>query len=589
MSVIRVLQKFLSVLSRHQKLRMIELAILMLIGGILEMFSVSLVLPFMNVVMNPDKTMEKWYARFLCKLLDINSTQDFLIMLAVGLAFIYLLKNAYLIFEFNIQYRFVYGNMFAMQRKLLDNYIHRPYEYFLKVDSGEIVRIINNDAPQTFELLSTLISLFTELVVSSMLIGTIFFITPITTICMAVVLVLLLLIISKVIKPVLQRAGIQNQKSSAGMNKWLLQSIQGIKELKIMGKEEYFQENFDENGRGFVDAIRKAKTLSITPRFIIEAISMSTMFIIVAIMIYSGGQLENIVPMLTAVAMAAIRLLPSTNRISNGIATIAYNEPMLDKMIENVRTLNDGNDVNIGTRLDKHSYDYMSNGFIKAVNKNIEFSKITFHYPGSENNVISDTSFEIMKGESIGIVGNSGAGKTTLVDIILGLLKPQSGQVFVDGLDIEHDMKGWHNCVGYIPQMIFMLDDSIRNNVCFGIDEKDIDEERLWMTLRDASLYEFVNNLPEGVNTQIGERGVRLSGGQRQRIGIARALYRNPSVLVFDEATSALDNDTEMAIMDSIHSLHGNKTMIIIAHRLSTIEACDHIYRVDNEKVIKER
>ena len=194
-----------------------------------------------------------------------------------------------------------------------------------------------------------------------------------------------------------------------------------------------------------------------------------------------------------------------------------------------------------------------------------------------------------MKGESIGIVGNSGAGKTTLVDIILGLLKPQSGQVFVDGLDIEHDMKGWHNCVGYIPQMIFMLDDSIRNNVCFGIDEKDIDEERLWMTLRDASLYEFVNNLPEGVNTQIGERGVRLSGGQRQRIGIARALYRNPSVLVFDEATSALDNDTEMAIMDSIHSLHGNKTMIIIAHRLSTIEACDHIYRVDNEKVIKER
>ena len=338
-----------------------------------------------------------------------------------------------------------------------------------------------------------------------------------------------------------------------------------------------------------MDAIRKAKTLSITPRFIIEAISMSTMFIIVAIMIYSGGQLENIVPMLTAVAMAAIRLLPSTNRISNGIATIAYNEPMLDKMIENVRTLNDGNDVNIGTRLDKHSYDYMSNGFIKAVNKNIEFSKITFHYPGSENNVISDTSFEIMKGESIGIVGNSGAGKTTLVDIILGLLKPQSGQVFVDGLDIEHDMKGWHNCVGYIPQMIFMLDDSIRNNVCFGIDEKDIDEERLWMTLRDASLYEFVNNLPEGVNTQIGERGVRLSGGQRQRIGIARALYRNPSVLVFDEATSALDNDTEMAIMDSIHSLHGNKTMIIIAHRLSTIEACDHIYRVDNEKVIKER
>lgn len=587
MSILRITKKFSSILSGHQKLRIAELIILMIFGGLLEMCSVSLVMPFMNAVMNPEEVMGKWYVKLVCDLLDLHSPRTFLVVVAVVLAAIYIFKNIYLLFEFNIQYRFVYGNMFAMQKRLLDCYIHRPYEFFLKASSSEIIRIVNNDTPYTFNTLSTLLGMFTEIVVSGMLIITIFFITPAATVCMAVILLLLLFIINIFIKPVLAKAGVENQKSAAGMNKWLLQSIEGIKDVKITGKEEYFLDNYDFYGLTYVNALRKNGILSLTPRFFIEAISMGVMFLVVAFLIYRGNDLETIIPILTAVAMAAIRLLPSVNRISGGLASVAYYEPMLDKLIENLRDISDSDRVSLAGDM-IHETKERKDTDIKPVRNEIRFDYITFRYPMAESEVLSGASMTIHCGESVGIVGSSGSGKTTAVDILLGLLKPQQGQVLVDGVDILKDIRGWHDQIGYIPQMIFMLDDTIKNNICFGVAKENISEEDLWKALEEASLADFVKELPNGVETEIGERGVRLSGGQRQRIGIARALYRNPSILVFDEATSALDNETEAAIMESIHGLHGKKTMIIIAHRLSTIEACDTVYRVENGKIMQE-
>ena len=584
MSVIRITKKFSSILSGHQKLRIAELIILMVAGGFLEMCSVSLVIPFMNAVMNPEKIMKKWYVKLICDLLDLHSPRTFLVVVAIALAVVYILKNIYLLFEFNIQYRFVYGNMFAMQRQLLDCYIHRPYEFFLKASSSEIIRIVNNDTASTFGMLSTLLSIFTEIVVSGMLIITIFFITPAATACMAGILLFLLLIINWFIKPILARAGVANQKSAAGMNKWLLQSIEGIKDVKITGKEEYFVNNYDFYGSTYVNVLRKNGILGMTPRFFIEAISMGAMFLVVAFLIYKGNDLDAIIPILTAVAMAAIRLLPSVNRISSGLASIAYSEPMLDKLIENLRAISDSDQVSLAGNIVNETED-RKEADIHPIRREIRFDHVTFHYPTAEANVLSDASMTIRYGESVGIVGSSGAGKTTAVDILLGLLKPQEGHVFVDDVDILRDVRGWHDQIGYIPQMIFMLDDTIKHNICFGVAEEDISESDMWKALEEASLSDFVKSLPDGVETEIGERGVRLSGGQRQRIGIARALYRNPSILVFDEATSALDNETESAIMESIHSLHGQKTMIIIAHRLSTIEGCDAVYRVENGKI----
>lgn len=581
MFLFRIFKKYNIILSRHQKFRIIQLAALMVIGGLLETASVSLILPFMDAVMAPETAMEKWYAQLICRVFDLQIPRTYLMLLAIALAVLYVMKNIYLMMEYNIQYRFVYGNMFILQERLLDTFIHRPYEYFLHVSSGEIVRIISTDTREAFDLLVILLTLFTELVVSLMLVAAIFVIAPMVTLGIAVLLLALMLLIFAMVKPLLHRMGVSQQKSSAGMNKWLLQSIQGIKELKVMQKEHFFQESYDNCGKAYVNALRWRQTLSVVPRFMIEGVCMGAMFIIIALLLGGGAELQSIVPMLTAVSMAAIRLLPSVNRISAALNQISYGEPMLDKVIENMSILEEE-----PPQVDAGKREGMP---VSKLRHTLDFEHITYHYPDAEEPVLSDASMTIRRGESVGVVGPSGAGKTTSVDIILGLLDPQGGQVTVDGVDVKNDLPAWLSQIGYIPQMIFMMDDTIRANVAFGVPEREIDDEQIWHALKEAALDEFVRSLPEGLDTQIGERGVRLSGGQRQRIGIARALYQNPEVLIFDEATSALDNETESAIMESIHGLRGVKTMIIIAHRLSTIEACDHVYRVENRTIVRER
>ena len=623
MSVIRIIKKFRSILSRHQKLRILELGILMVIGGFLETLSVSLIMPFMQAVMDPEKTMANKYVQIVCRIFDLHSPRTFLVVLAGILAILYVLKNLYLLFEYNIQYRFVYGNMFAMQRQILTAYLRRPYEDFLSINSGELIRIVSRDTEQVFVLLTSLLSMFTELVVSAALIVVTFILAPGITLFIAVVLVVLMLLINYVLKSILHKAGLSRQKSAASMNQWLMQSVQGVKELKVQRKEEYFQENYNKAGNVYVNSIRQNAVLGNVPRFMIEAISMGAFFLIVALMIYKGADLASVVPMLSAVAMAAVRLLPSVNRISGALASISYSEPMLDKLIENLKTISGSEEVSLAagelrakteaqvteadgsgaetaagatssgdnavkSAADADTFVSVRTSFPRLSHA-ITVEDIVYHYPNTEKNVLDHADMTVTPGESVGIVGQSGAGKTTLVDIILGLLRPASGRVAIDGTDIRTDNQAWLAQIGYIPQMIFMLDGTIRDNVAFGEKREDIDDTDVWTALREASMEDFVKSLPDGLDTELGERGVRISGGQRQRIGIARALYTNPSVLIFDEATSALDNETEAAIMDSINHLHGTKTMLIIAHRLTTIEGCDHVYRVEGGKIRQER
>lgn len=587
-SLIRIVQKFLVILSAHQKTRIIQLVLLMIIGGFLETLSISLIIPFVSAIMESEKIMENKWVILVCNILNIESSRQFLFCIAILLAFVYIFKNVYLILEYNIHYRFVHTNMFAMQERLLDTLIHRPYEYYLNISSGDIIRIVTSDTASTFNLLTTLLSLFTEVVVSAMLIMAIFIITPIVTVCIALLLIILLLVINYFLKPIMSREGKNQQQAGTGMTKWLLQSIQGIKELKVMEREEYFQKNYNRYGTMYVNSLRKSQTLSMIPRFLIEAISMSAFFLIVAVMISRGGDLVSMVPVLSAVAMASLRLMPSINRVSSALAQVSYNEPMLDELIDNLKKL---------AHTDKVSFDMdFNNGTerkmlkdLPVLSNEITLSQIYYQYPNTEGYVLENASIQIKKGESVGIVGSSGAGKTTAVDILLGLLEPIRGSVLIDGHNIADNLTEWHNQIGYIPQMIFMLDDTIRSNVAFGIADKELSDEAVWKALHDAAIDDFVRSLPNGLDTEIGERGVRLSGGQRQRIGIARALYRNPGILIFDEATSSLDNDTESVIMSSINRLHGQKTMIIIAHRLTTIEGCDHVFRVSEGKITKER
>ena len=279
----------------------------------------------------------------------------------------------------------------------------------------------------------------------------------------------------------------------------------------------------------------------------------------------------------------AIKLMPSANKLSTYINNIAYYEPSLIA-VEDIIIRSHQKDAQTDVLFQKDEE-------IKPMDfkKEVKLEHITYRYPNTEVDILKAAGVSIPIGKSIGFIGPSGAGKSTTVDVLLGLLQPQSGKVTVDGVDITTNLPGWYAKIGYVPQMIFMLDDTIRNNVAYGVDESEIDDEQVWYALKEAQMDEFVKGLPEGLDTTIGERGVRISGGQRQRLGIARALYTSPEIMIFDEATSALDNDTESAIMEAIERLHGKKTLVIIAHRLTTIEKCDAVYRVENQKFNWER
>lgn len=548
----------------------------------MEMMSVSLIIPFMNAVMKPDEVMSNTMVSFFCNLFGIGSYTVFLVVLALIMAAIYILKNIFLLFQLSIQNRFVFRNMFDTQQRLLHNYLMRPYEYFLNIKSGEVLRIVSTDTSSTFNILTTLLQLFTELVVSTVLIITVFFVVPNVTLGIAALLLIMILLIQIILRPILRKAGIKNRDSFAQMNQWLLQAIQGIKEVKVMEKEHFFEESFAENGRIYVKTTNQNATFGSVPRFMLEAISMAAFFIVVAVMIYGGTELEDIVPMLSAVAMAAIRLLPSANRISQSMSILAFGETALDKMLENLREINDYN------LSQKPYFAFADNKEIKRFEQEIRFQNVDYKYPSGKE-VLKNASMVIRKGDSVGIVGASGAGKTTTVDLMLGLLQPNNGAIYIDGMNMLSNLHGWLNQIAYIPQTIFMLDGNVRENVAFGVSKNEIDDDKVWSALHEAAVDHDVKEFPDVLDTQLGERGLRLSGGQRQRIGIARALYTNPEILFFDEATSALDNETESEIMKSIEKLHGAKTMIIIAHRLTTIEGCDHIFRVEEGKIVQER
>lgn len=589
MSIVRVIHKFRLILSKHQKIRIIELAILMIIAGFLEMLSVSLVLPFVDAVINPEDFMVNKYVQLFCKVFEITEYRTFLIGLALVMAGLYVLKNTFLLFQMMIQSRFVNNNRFAVQKRLLSSYMGKPYEYFLDVKSGDVIQSINNDTSAVFGLLTTLLSFFSESVVSLSLIITILVIAPGITLGVAALMFLMVGIIQILFRPRLQKIGMDGRQSSAKMNQWLLQSTQGIKEIKIMRREKFFLKRFDEIGKVNVKSAYLYSTLSQLPRFMIEATSMASFFVVIAVMISNGVRLESIIPMLSGIAMAAIRLLPSVNRISSSLATLSYNEVSLNKMYDKLVNINESDK---GTKQERdESVTEPETTYCETTRKDeiLSLDEVSYRYPKGEADILDCVNMTVNVGQSIGIVGPSGAGKTTTMDIALGLLPPKKGMVRFRGKNIQVDMDSWLDNVGYIPQSIFILDSDIRDNVAFGVEPGDIDDERVWKALKDAALDDFVRTLPEGLDTQLGEQGLRLSGGQRQRIGIARALYSEPEVLFFDEATSALDNETENAIMESINRLKGNKTMIIIAHRLSTIEGCNHIYRVDGKKIIQER
>ena len=577
--MIDVIKGFSRLFDREQKKKVVLLFFMMIIGAVFEMLGVSLMLPLMTAIMNPDIIETNAVVAWVCSIFDLHSYRTFVVLCILALIAVYIIKDSFLIFEYNMQYRFTFNNRFLVQRRLLHAYMQKDYEFYLSAKSGEILHVVQGDVGAVFGLFMTILFLATESIVSIALIITVFVVSPSMTIFVAVSLTLAIVIITKVVKPVLKREGVAFRESDAMCNSWLMQSIQGIKEVKVTNTEKYFEQNYEKSGLKMLNSQKSEAVINNVPRLIIEMTCVCSVLLAIAVMIMTGSEVEDVVPALGVFAMAAVKLMPSANRIVGAMNAISYQRPALDKLLE---TIDGMTDLDVKSAADRENFSSIDL-------EKVEMRRISYHYPSSDEMIFEDASFTVNEGESIGIVGSSGAGKTTLVDILLGLLKPLAGDVYVNNQSI-HDVYGnWLATIGYIPQSIFMLDADVRSNVAFGESEDKIDDERVWKALRAAQMEEFVKKLPNGLDTGIGERGVRLSGGQRQRIGIARALYREPSLLIFDEATSALDNDTEAAIMEAINTLKGEKTMLIIAHRLTTIEACDKIYRVKDGKIVRER
>ena len=503
----------------------------------------------------------------------------------LALVVIFAVKNIFLFFQQKAQLKFVYTNQFATSRRMMINFMERPYEYYLNADTSVIQRSITSDVNNMYGLILSLLQLTSEVIVFVCLLAVSFKADVWMTVTVAVLLVAVLMIIKGILKPVMKKAGEENQEYYSGLYKWIDQSVMGIKEIKIANKENYFINEYAKCGAGYVNAVQRYNLYNATPRLLIETVAIAGMIFYMMFQLLRGTPVSDILPQVTALGVAAMRLIPCANRINNHLTAISYFEPFFMGVSDNLQEEIRDESINYDERI------YQKQAEIKKleIKDKIELKDIVYKYPNTDIYIFDHADMEIPIGKAVGIVGTSGAGKTTVVDIMLGLLRLQSGQILADGVEVRRHYHSWLKNIGYIPQTIFMIDASIRRNVAFGYGDDEIDDEKVWYALREAQLDEFVRGLPEGLDTSIGERGIRISGGQRQRIGIARALLEDPEVLVLDEATSALDNETEAAIMDSINRLHGRKTLVIIAHRLQTIEKCDMVYRVEKGKMCRER
>lgn len=583
---VTMLQKVGYLFDKKQKMQLVGLAVLILIGGLLETLGVSLLLPVVEVLMDPEDIMDNKLVAMVVDFLNIQSGTQLIMIMLGTLIILYIVKNAYLLFQTYVQNTFVTRNRNRMISRVMREFLNRPYEVYLGADIPTVFRLTDSDIPNAFQLILVLIQMVTEIVVVVALCIVVVVVSPAMSLFIVAIFLGMTLIITKVLKPRLNDIGHRNQAIQSRIAKWRIQSIYGLKDVKVLHREEFFVRNYYESGAVGANVARNYAVFNNLPRLLIETVFMVSMLLFIMLYMMQGGDIKVLFPQLSAMAVAAIRVMPGTNRINTYLSEIAYSQPCLDYLYDN---LNESMKMDVNGSVTGLVGEESEKLPRVELRDKIVLDHITYAYPNTDKNIFTDAHMEVKKGQSVGIMGPSGAGKSTIVDILLGLLHVQAGTITCDGVDIFDNYPAWLSKIGYIPQSIYLIDESIRDNIAFGIDADKIDDKRIWEVLEEAQLKEFVEELPEGLDTTIGDRGVRISGGQRQRLGIARALYHNPEILVFDEATSALDTDTEKAVMDAINSFHGRKTMVIIAHRLNTIAKCDVIYKVEDEKITETK
>ncbi len=573
-----MLKKINYVLDKGQKLNLLILMLVIIGGSFLETLGVSAILPLVNIISKPEIIEDETSKYYLIKnMLSIPDAKTFVLVMAIVLIAVYIIKNLYLSFMYNLQYRYTFNNQRKVSYRLMQCYLSQDYLFHVSHNVADLQRNCSSDVNGFFQVVLNIIQLVTEAFTCLFLVTFLLMQDVATTLAVVVLMSGFIVFLIFFYRKKMTALGQKGRELGAIQGKWFLQAFGGIKEIKVQNKEQYFLDHYDESYRNSVKITRQQAVLGILPRPIMETVCICGLLGFMAVRIYLGAPMTNFIPIMSVFAVAAVRMLPSFNRISGCISMIMYSKPSLDAVYEDIHAIE-----GLRQEVVKDNNDTTKIELDDA----LRLKDVTFAYPSKPDKIIVDkVSFDIPKNKSIALIGPSGAGKTTLADVILGVLEPQEGHIYADDIDVYEHLHSWHKIVGYIPQSIYIIDDTVRNNVAFGVDPSEIDDAEIWRALEEAQLADFVREQPLGLDSNIGAGGVKISGGQRQRIGIARALYRNPKVLILDEATSALDNETESAVMESIEKLAGSKTMIIIAHRLTTIRNCDLIYEVKDGKV----
>lgn len=573
----QVVKELSYIFDKKNKVKLLFLFILILGSAFLELVGVSAIMPLVNIIVDSTSIYNNQVYYAIYSYFGMNNEKQFVMLMTISLIFVYIIKNIYIVIMYYFQFSFTYNYQRSLAVRLTNCYMKQPYVFHLSKNVAELQRNVIDDVTMFFQAVLGIIQFITEILVSLLLVAYLLYIDKSITLAIMIFLLFFAIAYLKLFKNKSVKWGEENRYTNVIRNKWIRQSFEGIKEIKIVNREQFFIDKVDKYYKAFANATKKQQLISNIPRPLFEAACVTAFLSAITIKIAKGVNLNYFLPVISAFAIAAFRLLPSFGRLTTAVNTIAFNYPAVNALYNDLY------------EADKFNYkdEHIESDVELSFNHEISVNNLTFKYPSSEKTILDNVSLCIPKNKSVAIIGASGSGKTTLVDVILGILQPISGSVMTDGIDIYSNINKWHEYIGYIPQMIYLMDDTIRNNVLFGFTDDIDNEEKVWKALEEAQLKSFVEELEDGLDTVIGERGVRLSGGQRQRIGIARALYNDPKILVLDEATSALDNETENAVMEAIDGLHGRKTMIVIAHRLSTIKNCDIVYRVEDGKVIK--
>jgi ABC-type multidrug transport system fused ATPase/permease subunit len=544
----------------------------MLCGMFFEMLGIGMVMPALAFMVQDSNALASPAVRTFLAWIGNPSQSQLVLGGLTALLAIYIVKSLFLVAMAYCQSRFVAALQTSMNRRLFSMYMAQPWAFHLDRNSAELIR--NVDSIQLFAITCTsLLTLVAELLVVVGIIILLVWVEPTGALLVGIVLGVSAYFYDSITRNRIAQWGHRRTIHHGLLLKHLQEGLCGAKDIKVLGCESSVLDHFMIDAHGLASMNARQQLFQQIPRLWYELLAVTALCMLTAVMIWQGKPLAGFVPILGLFGTAAFRLLPSVNRLAVSAQQIRYSKSLTDALYQEFQL--------------RSALPQTMRGVSLPFIESICLDHVTYRYSSSPRDTVSDICISIRHGSSIGIIGGSGAGKSTLVDILLGLLSPTLGRVLVDGVDIQSDARAWLNNIGYVPQSIFLSDDTLRRNIAFGLPDEQIDDVAVSRAVKAAQLESFVATLDAGLDTYVGERGVRLSGGQRQRIGIARSLYYDPAVLVLDEATSALDTHTEKEVMAAVNSLHGKKTIIIVAHRLTTVSECDVLYRLEKGRLVQ--